>query len=71
LRTIFGKAATNRVPTKPPLTLPVTGTDSKTADSLKTIALATETEKVVADTRKEMNNTRHGRSIFFNRKVQN
>lgn len=57
MTTVFGMAATNRVPTKPPLTLPVTGTDSKTADSLKTIALATEMEKVVADTRKEMNKT--------------
>ena len=57
MTTFFGKAATNRVPARPPPTLPVTTTDSKSAHSLsmRTIALAAETEKVVSETRKEMN----------------
>ena len=57
MTTFFGKAATNRVPARPPPTLPVTTTDSNSAHSLsmRTIALAAETEKVVSETRKEMN----------------
>ena len=45
LTTFFGKAAKTRVSERPPRTLSVT----------PTIALATKTEKVVSETRKEMN----------------